>query len=920
MDNDVRLGRTLGKEFWVRFRVGINVAMAWVSPDGRNWWLQQPQPFQGRQGGFQIGLEVLSGKVKKPRHISVDEISFRRLDSILRMVDVDEGLLAKAKLAVTDDVRNAATRDAALAVMDKAREKDVDPARWVAACDLNLMTGSPKAAVYCEAIRELFRAPIRRAEDADVENILAAARELTDVMYFSSTSSDLSVLLKNIFGSLGQHCLETGKTEALRIVMDASYLRPGSAGLPAAGSLSPVSPGLLRMYLLNLMTRGKWKSLRLEAAKAMFMSHQKDQKPLPLANWALTEARGHLVDKSTADPPAIALTRRHPLVVNDDREMLNALGEFIFLVQDEHYESACKTITSRTLPDALVSLGREEDVLQSSHFRVREVIRSIPQLRKILREQHTEIGMIRLERARKQNDLGTLRSLAVQFYGTIPGFGAMHVLADRDLSNGNFYGAAGRYRLLQDEQDYPRRSDAAAKFRLASAMLGQLVGKPVDKTVVLPGGRFSPQEFEQMIKRLAKDRKSAHVARAAGSTIIAPGPKGTAAHLTRLGDVPGQHIVFQNKRARPTAFAVHGNLLVVSHADKLFAVDPGSKRILWSFEPESKHRHRSRRRPQRSGLENPARLLQIGERLYVRSGLQGRPLTCVETKTGKRLWSKPYDDCVLSDPILIGSWVSVISARYGTSDALHLHRVSPETGESSLSSKLVSVRDKWPIIGRPVVIADAIIFRTAGCLVNCDLRGAVRWARRLPFVPATVLPELHTGMALDDMIVQRDGSVIFSAPGCPYIMCVSAESGKLLWSFMVQSPTRLIGPAAGSIIVAESERICALDPATGKLWWQHHCSTDDVGILPAESDSLLLVRLNKPSSGPKKPLTSPGVRYLRWISARDGRTVKDLQVQGDATIYGVWKLFSDGKRVFGLSNIEPNKSSQGKVFMVEIRG
>ncbi|GAG49506.1 unnamed protein product, partial [marine sediment metagenome] len=141
--------------------------------------------------------------------------------------------------------------------------------------------------------------------------------------------------------------------------------------------------------------------------------------------------------------------------------------------------------------------------------------------------------------------------------------------------------------------------------------------------------------------------------------------------------------------------------------------------------------------------------LRIGNKLYVRSAQKGGPLVCFEMKTHKVLWSKSYDDRVLSDPVLIDSWLYIITARNDMFDVLYLHRISPETGESSLRAELVQVRDGLPAIGRPAVVGDGIFFRASGALVNCNLRGAVQWARRLLFVPPDALPGMHGGMGLD---------------------------------------------------------------------------------------------------------------------------------------------------------------------------
>ncbi len=898
MAEDIRMGRVVDKEFWIRIRCGLDFLMVWVSPDGKRWWPRRYQTFYHSPKQLQIGLEIHPGK--GPRSIAVDDIRIRRFEAIRRMVAPEAGLLAKATEALTGAALNATSRATALAIMDKARPKDVDPAKWQKACDVCLL-GGPHASVRLGAARELFLAAAGRGADTNVQGVLAAARELMEITQLERT--ELPQLLCDVFDVLGRSCLEAGNRQMLKAVMEAGYLHPGSMGLPRTVSSPVVPPRLLRLYLLDLMARGEWESVRLEAMRAMFLSRGREaHAPIRLAQWAAARAQARLGGQGGLDEdPEWA----HPLVVHSDHATLNVMGEFLALVREKHYESACTAITGRTLPDALVSLGGDEDVLRTSHFKVREVIRTTPELRQILKERYSEIGMIRLERARRHNDLEALMSLAAQFYGTEPGFAAMHVLADRDLSNGNFYGAAGRYQLLQAEQDYPRRRDAAVKFRLASAMFGRLVGDPPTESVVVPGKTFSPKEFEQMVQRLVTEHKAGAPAAPAAVEAAAPGPRGTGAKLTRLADVPGTPVAPSRLGGRPTAFAIDGNCLVVNHFDKLLAIDWPSKRALWSS-PESKHIDRWQVKP-----------LRIGNRLYVRSPQKGGPLACFEMKTHKVLWSKSYDDCVLSGPVLIDSWLYIITATSDVSNALYLHRISPETGESSLRSELVRVRDERSAIGRPAAVDNGIVFRALGSLVNCNLRGDVRWARRLLFVPPDTMPEMHAGVGLDDMLVLQDKKVIFTAGGCPYVMCVVADSGKLLWSFMIHSPARLVGLVGDSVIVAEADRICALDATSGKIRWQRRCSTKDTGILPAEKDTVVLVGLAKQSSGHKG--TSLRGRYIRWISAKDGRVVKELRIDGDPAIYDVWKLFSDGKRFFGVSNLGAG-NSKGKVFQIDIAG
>jgi len=915
----IRSGQIFGKEFWIRIRLGSDSWAIWISPDSKRWWRRSSGQSTTLPKRVEFAMSIPSAKDKGVRRTTVGGVTVRRFEAFAKLADPK--LVAKAAAALTTEILSFSSRPRILTSLAKSADKKASPQEWRMACDTALIGRALHWQVRCEAMGELLAEATARGNDTDVAKILAVINELSEISWYTG---NMGPIQHKALEMLARNCVDTSRHDAFEAVVNASYSSPVGRHTSYV-----VAPGMLRLHLLSLVSRGEWKSVRREAMRSMYHSkgtaHSQDKSLLAFTKWALSQADAHLAEKSDIKAAAATATWQHPLVVNDDREMLNTLGEFLFLVQDKHYGPACKRITGRTLADALVSLDDDEDLLQSSHFRIREIVRNTPELRVILNRDYTEIGMIRLERARRQNDLAALKSLAVQFYGSAPGFGAMHVLADRDLSNGNFWGAAARYKLLQAEESYKRRNDAAAKFRLASAMLGQLVGEKVTKPVALPGGTFSPQEFEQMVARLAADRKTTPAASTTGKVYIGPEPRGRVAKLSHLADVPGERISSSYAVvARPAVFAVDAEQLIVGYVDKLFAIDRKSRRVLWSQEPDSKQRS-SRKRNRRGKIVAAlaSRPLLVGDKVYVRYGLQGRPLTCVDAKTGKFLWSKRYDDCVLSDPVLIGSWVSVITASRQTPAGLQLHRVSPETGESSLSSQLVQIRDQWPTIGRPAVVGDSILFRAEGCLVNCDVRGAVRWALRLPFVPVDTLPDHHANTALDDMVM-HNGNVIFSLPGCPYITCVSAETAKPLWSFMIHSSAQLVGLHGGSVIVLESDMICALDPATGKLRWQRRHSGRQAALLPAAKDTLVSVHLDKPLSETERKAAKDNVRqvrrYVRWISSKDGRTVKEIPIEGESATYDVLQMSSDGARIFGLANFDVNRKQHHspKVFMVEI--
>ena len=106
----------------------------------------------------------------------------------------------------------------------------------------------------------------------------------------------------------------------------------------------------------------------------------------------------------------------------------------------------------------------------------------------------------------------------------------------------------------------------------------------------------------------------------------------------------------------------------------------------------------------------------------------------------------------------------------------------PETGEVVLTQRVVRVRHDLSMfnVGRPQLLGDALIFRTANALVCCDLLGETRWVSKLTHVPEDVDPYLTNARAIGELIV-HEGHVIVSTPGSPYVECVDVATGARVW-------------------------------------------------------------------------------------------------------------------------------------------
>ncbi len=86
-------------------------------------------------------------------------------------------------------------------------------------------------------------------------------------------------------------------------------------------------------------------------------------------------------------------------------------------------------------------------------------------------------------------------------------------------------------------------------------------------------------------------------------------------------------------------------------------------------------------------------------------------------------------------------------------------------------------------------------------------------------------------------------------------------------------------------------------------------------VMPAGGDTLLLVRLDVQTRQRKG--TPPYGRWAHWLAGQDGRTIRRIPIEGDPAIHTVCSIASDGRRVFGLANVQVNRPEPGKVFRIE---
>jgi len=920
-DRALRQGLVFDKEFWVRFRVGLDHVRVAMSADGNRWCplREDIQLDGGSPAGEEIAFSLFLPRRGGPHRAKLTGIRIRAFEAIRKLAD--GGLLAR--VPDSEEIRNARTFDKIWPLLLAARPDSAPAWKWRVACDAAMLGRSRYTTVRSAAARDLIETAIPNAPDAGA--ILRAIEEFAELS-FAGRDHSRADLLQGLYDRLAQRCFARGERERLTELMDSWLNRAMGTIRQRSSSRSFLPPALTRLTLYHLLDSEQWEELACQSARALFLHRsargelpdywKSESSPLRLIRWMASEARA-VVGEPSDDPGDVwEGSWRHPLMVQTDRETLNAISEFIASVNIEAYENAARTLASQTLPDGIVPTGPDDRLYRAIRFHIRQLIQTHPQLARLLRERFAPLAGVRLQRALLAGDVETLRTLAVYFHGTEPARRALHRLADRELSMGNGASAAVKYQtLMEDEADAADRDVLAAKYRLASALAGQLAGEPVTRPVELPGKRIGPDEFEAMIASLVKARRSG-----VGETIAVargrPAPAAGRPAFTRLCTLTAESDDNSRPFTRHVAWAVNGRTLLISQRGRLTAVHRDDARTLWA--------HQESLKSSSSTPGSGAWPLVSGNRLYARMKCRREDLlACIDLAGGKCLWRQRYDDGILSDPILANSRLYVVtyrSTRGGSTD-LYLRRVSPETGRSSLAVRLIALRRYSGMLrpGRLVLAGDSLLFRSSATLLCCDLLGEVRWIRRLTFIPPDVDRRL-----LEDVLpaapVVSDRNVILTAPASPSLECIDVRTGSRVWSHLQPQLRKLVGLIGSTVVLVTAGHIEGIDAATGKLLWRVANTAHPDAVVPAEKHSILCVTLDRVD--PKhKGKYGREVRRVRWLSAADGSEIRSVAVSDPALsekLYDVIALYATGGEVVALGSYDRNRHTAA-VYRMSLR-
>lgn len=905
-------GWIIGQAFWVRFTVSLNDVRLAFSNNGVSWIPASERLLAGsRSIGERIRFGVAAAAGADPRAIRVGELRTRRYQGL-------EGLGNPKWIALTSkllrDGRGASPNGSGrYESLIRSRPEQASPGQWEIACRLAMLGAPTPSHERQQHVWAVLRAAAGNA--TAWQRLEPALLEVPLRMNLSERPSTWAALAAFYVATAEQYWPDADLRRRIPDLVDAWHTQgPGIRRRTDNVTLNPFPLELARLNLYALADGTDVARLWSTALREDFLSVGRDGRHFDyrrelgnLAMWMQAKA-GKLTQHEPTDPgpqggppgPQVSdevgvgrgQPAYHPLVAEShSRELQNLVQEVNSAIESKDWRLAGEAIVREPLLGNVASGVHDGDVLVSMNVLVRRWIDRHPELAEALRTRE-HVGRLRLNLAIRRHDLPLLESVALQFLGTNVGNAAQARLADRELSMRECLSAAERYRMLIATASGPAKQQWQARHRLAMALAGQEVGRPTTRPVDLTGRSLSPAQFEEMVSRALKGRRTSSAAPSPGPGQLAPALRS----LSQVGrwslDIPA---IPPWRRQYGDRRLIHysGDFGWAFQGQQLFIHQPGR---LTSYNVSSGAKRLDVSQPIESGTwptRDLARPLVLGGRLFVPLYWGSRvELTCVDGETGKVVWRQPLDDTILGEPVECDGTILTLSFRRSSvSGILVFRRVDPDTGQSLLAREVTQVQlgDLLFRVGRPIVHQGSVLFRSGCGVVCCDLLGGVRWIRQLPFTPPAIEQDAYNSRSLSGLLVAGD-RVIMSSPGSWNVECRDIGTGERRWIYPQPSLRKVVGLTKNRVILVTGDEIQAIEVARGEVVWRRPWKGAADSILLTEDGVIL---------APASPGQGEGgaVRIDRFASA-DGSPMDPLKMAGgQAMPAGVDRLFTDGRHV-----------------------
>ncbi len=859
-----------GARQWIRVVYGANVARAWTSGDGQRWLPVAPGWFGAEGACAMVGLYCLPANAK--RTIRLRAVEARTLDA-LAALSLDAARACGPALAKTTSL--AAWREQVI----QQRPLDVPWERWWRACAVQTFVESPKGNLAQPLLDLLLEAAFD--EPGDLGPRLALLEQAA--LLYRPDEWNAVDRFRALAERLGQTLIRQGHPAPLTVLSRALMHSP----LWHVRRLPVFSEAWLRQELFVRAASGSWEDVRALVDRLRYWGGGvlREGEPLwgppfdYLVDWADALTDPHLPRRDDRKPRSPHLAR-HPYLEPSNKEAFNTVAEFHAAIDGQSYREACQLIAAIADPESLGLLGDRKDpyLLVTFPLAVELAMREYPALRQTMQEKYASVGKLRIKQAAGSGHATAIETVALQFPGTDAAAEAHRWLGDRALSAGRFVEALEHYRKALQSAPAAERGPLGARCRLAGAMMGLEVGQPVTAGVQLGSTWLSAADFEQMVRQAREANRAPGAAHAPGVVVgLLPGryearpwSNVEGQDVRRPAGLPERGVDWAGLQ---TSVVVTGRQMLVANRIELLALslDSGQRRWL-------------RRVPVREDWQLwglvPMAPVVAGNRIFVRRlSNDGPELACLEAADGKVLWNIRPDGYVASDPLFIGSNLLVLSAVHDGADRVSLALVAlrPSSGRPRSRTSLAEFRDVWnrQFPCQAVAVDGRIVAVAGACVLACDAAGRVQWVRRQIWVP----PPVHDYAAARgwfDHVPQpplvADTRVYATQPGVFGVECLDLETGRLVWRKPLSTLTRVVGLAAGRLVVQTSDGLIGLDARQGRVLWTARTGECLDVRLCGPTGPIVLVAPAKAQGKPAGPLV------FTWIEVEKGQRLGTTEV------------------------------------------
>lgn len=864
-----------------RLRVvcGANVARAWTSGDGLRWSPVAPGSLGVEGACTMVGLYCLPGE--KKRSIRLRGLEIGTLEPFAGLsLDAAETCLPSLLKAASP----AAWREQVL----KEQPAGVPWESWWRACAVRMLAENPKGNLAQPLFDKLLQAVLDEPGELDAR---LALLEQAALLYRADEWNAVD-RFDALAERLGRTLIRQGHPAPLTVVSRAMMHAP----FWPVRRLPVFSEPWLRQELFARAATDRWDDLRTFVGRLRHWGGGplREGEPLwgpqfeYLLNWADAQADQHLPRREDRKIRSPNLAR-HPYVEPSNKEAFNTVAEFRSAIDGQAHREACQMIASIADPESLGLQGDRKDPRLSVTFplAVELAMRDHPALRQTMQEKFSSVGRLRIKQAASSGNAAAMETVALQFPGTDAAAEAHRWLGDRELSAGRFVEALGRYRRALAGAPAAERDLLLARSRLAGAMMGLELGQPVKTGVQLGATWFSAADFEQMVKQAREAHRAVPgTLPAAAAPGFLPGryearpwSKVEGQDVRRPAGLPDRGIDWAGLQ---TSVAVTGRQMLVGNRIELLALSLDTGQRQWL------QRVPVREDRQLWGLV-PMTPVVAGGRVFVRRlSNDGPELACLEAADGKILWNVRPDGYVASDPLFVGPSLFVMTAAHDGAERVSLALVGlrPSSGRVRSRAHLAEFRDAWSrqFPCQATAVDDRIVAAAGACVLCCDSTGRVQWLRRQIWVPPPV-HDYSVARSWFDHTPQpplvADRVVYATQPGVWGVECIDLETGRLVWRKPIGTMVRMVGRAAGRLIVQTTDGLAALDALDGNVHWTRR--TDDCldVRLCGPAGPIVLV-----SPAPKKNGKPAGSLVLTWIDAEKGDGLGSSELSMPATAPG----------------------------------